>query len=120
MLDPTIPLTTAEWEEWGDPREKEFYRYMMSYSPVDNIGPQKYPHILVTAGLNDTRVLYSEPAKYVAKLRATKTDDNLLLFKCELTAGHTSKSGRFEKLQEDALIYTFILKTLNLIPSGQS
>ncbi|CAM8932749.1 unnamed protein product [Rhodiola kirilowii] len=118
MLDPTIPLTTSEWEEWGDPRKEEFYKYMKSYSPVDNIGAQNYPHILVTAGLNDTRVLYSEPAKYVAKLRATKTVDNLLLFKCELTAGHSSKSGRFEKLQEDALIYTFILKTLNLIPDG--
>lgn len=120
MLDPTIPLTTSEWEEWGDPRKEEFYRYMRSYSPVDNIIAANYPHILITAGLNDTRVLYSEPAKYVAKLRDTKTDDNLLLFKCELTAGHSSKSGRFEKLQEDAMIYTFILKTLNLISDDAS
>lgn len=114
MLDPTIPLTTSEWEEWGDPRKEEFYFYMKSYSPVDNVKAQNYPHILVTAGLNDPRVLYSEPAKFVAKLRDMKTDDNILLFKCELGAGHFSKSGRFEKLQEDAFTYTFFLKTLNM------
>ncbi|KAI8527496.1 hypothetical protein RHMOL_Rhmol12G0080000 [Rhododendron molle] len=94
MLDPTIPLTTSEWEEWGDPRKEELYFYMKSYSPVDNVKPQKYPAILVTAGLHDPRVMYSEPAKFVAKLRAMKTDDNLLLFKCEQGAGHFSKSGR--------------------------
>ncbi|KAJ0963954.1 hypothetical protein J5N97_029076 [Dioscorea zingiberensis] len=120
MLDPTIPLTTAEWEEWGDPRKEEFYYYMKSYSPVDNIKPQNYPNILVTAGLNDSRVLYSEPAKYVAKLRELKTGDNLLLFRCELTAGHSSKSGRFEKLQEVAFITAFILKALEMIPQGSS
>ncbi|KAI3474336.1 hypothetical protein Pfo_029159 [Paulownia fortunei] len=108
MLDPTIPLTTSEWE---------FYFYMKSYSPVDNITAQKYPAILVTAGLNDTRVMYSEPAKFVAKLREMKTDDNVLLFKCELGAGHFSKSGRFEKLQEDAFTYTFIMKALNMVPA---
>ncbi|KAL0420451.1 UNVERIFIED_CONTAM: Protease 2 [Sesamum latifolium] len=117
MLDPTIPLTTSEWEEWGDPRKEEFYFYMKSYSPVDNITAQNYPAILVTAGLNDTRVMYSEPAKFVAKLRDMKTDDNILLFKCELGAGHFSKSGRFEKLQEDAFIYTFIIKALNMAPA---
>lgn len=116
MLDPSIPLTTGEYEEWGDPRKEEYYFYMKSYSPVDNIIPQNYPNILVTAGLNDPRVLYSEPAKYVAKLRELKTDNNLLLFKCELSAGHSSKSGRFEKLQEDAFTYAFILKALDLIP----
>lgn len=94
MLDPTIPLTTSDWEEWGDPRKEEFYFYMKSYSPVDNVKAQNYPHILVTAGLNDPRVLYSEPAKFVAKLRDMKTDDNILLFKCELGAGLFSKSGR--------------------------
>ncbi|OIW06833.1 hypothetical protein TanjilG_03728 [Lupinus angustifolius] len=114
MLDPTIPLTTSEWEEWGDPRKEEFYFYMKSYSPVDNVKAQSYPHILVTAGLNDPRVLYSEPAKFVAKLRDMKTDDNILLFKCELGAGHFSKSGRFEKLQEDAFTYIFIFKALNM------
>ncbi|PON68146.1 Peptidase S9A, prolyl oligopeptidase [Parasponia andersonii] len=115
MLDPTIPLTTAEWEEWGDPRKEEFYFYMKSYSPVDNVEAQNYPHILVTAGLNDPRVMYSEPAKFVAKLRELKTDDNILLFKCELGAGHFSKSGRFEKLQEDAFTFAFLLKALNMI-----
>ncbi|PWZ16067.1 Protease 2 [Zea mays] len=114
MLDPTIPLTTAEWEEWGDPRKEEFYYYMKSYSPVDNVMAQEYPNILVTAGLNDPRVMYSEPAKYVAKLRELKRDDNLVLFKCELGAGHFSKSGRFEKLQEDAFTYAFILKALGM------
>ncbi|KAL6873522.1 hypothetical protein ACP4OV_013604 [Aristida adscensionis] len=120
MLDPTIPLTTAEWEEWGDPRKEEYYYYMKSYSPVDNVAAQEYPNILVTAGLNDPRVMYSEPAKYVAKLRELKTDDNLLLFKCELGAGHFSKSGRFEKLQEDAFTYAFILKALGLTPKVSS
>ncbi|KAM3693629.1 hypothetical protein ACJW31_08G182200 [Castanea mollissima] len=120
MLDPTIPLTTSEWEEWGDPRKEEFYFYMKSYSPVDNVKAQNYPDILVTAGLNDPRVMYSEPAKFVAKLRDLKTDDNLLLFKCELGAGHFSKSGRFEKLQEDAFTYAFIMKSLNMIPGHGS
>ncbi|KAL3344025.1 hypothetical protein AABB24_023452 [Solanum stoloniferum] len=119
MLDPTIPLTTSEWEEWGDPRQEEFYSYMKSYSPVDNVKAQNYPDILVTAGLNDPRVMYSEPAKFVAKLRDMKTNDNLLLFKCEMGAGHFSKSGRFEKLQEDAFTYTFILKALNMLGSDQ-
>lgn len=96
MLDPTIPLTTSEWEEWGDPRQEEFYSYMKSYSPVDNVKAQNYPDILVTAGLNDPRVMYSEPAKFVAKLREMKTNDNLLLFKCEMGAGHFSKSGRYD------------------------
>ncbi|KAI7993659.1 Protease 2 [Camellia lanceoleosa] len=116
MLDPTIPLTTSEWEEWGDPRKEEFYFYMKSYSPVDNIKAQNYPAILVTAGLHDTRVMYSEPAKFVAKLRDMKTDDNMLLFKCEFGAGHSSKSGRFEKLQEDAFSFAFIMKALNMVP----
>ncbi|KAJ4785263.1 Prolyl oligopeptidase family protein [Rhynchospora pubera] len=118
MLDPTIPLTTSEWEEWGDPRKEEFYYYMKSYSPVDNVEAKDYPHMLVTAGLNDPRVMYSEPAKYVAKLREMKTNNNLLLFKCELGAGHFSKSGRFERLQEDAFIYAFVLKALDLIPKA--
>ncbi|XP_075522323.1 uncharacterized protein LOC142555371 [Primulina tabacum] len=117
MLDPTIPLTTSEWEEWGDPRKEEFYFYMKSYSPVDNVKAQNYPAILVTAGLNDPRVMYSEPAKFVAKLREMKTDDNVLLFKCELGAGHFSKSGRFERLQEEAFTHAFILKALNMVPA---
>ncbi|KAL6192299.1 hypothetical protein ACLB2K_033390 [Fragaria x ananassa] len=119
MLDPTIPLTTSEWEEWGDPRREEFYYYMKSYSPVDNVKAQNYPNILVTAGLNDPRVMYSEPAKFVAKLRDLKTDKNILLFKCELGAGHFSKSGRFEKLEEDAFTYSFIMKALDMIPDHE-
>uniref|UniRef100_A0A6N2LAV2 Prolyl endopeptidase n=1 Tax=Salix viminalis TaxID=40686 RepID=A0A6N2LAV2_SALVM len=106
--------------EWGDPRKEEFYHYMKAYSPVDNIKAQNYPHILVTAGLHDPRVMYSEPAKFVAKLRENKTDNNMLLLKCEFGAGHSSKSGRFEKLQEQAFIYTFILKALDMIPELSS
>ncbi|XVF67059.1 hypothetical protein PTKIN_Ptkin10aG0090500 [Pterospermum kingtungense] len=113
MLDPTILLTTSEWEE-------EFYFYMKSYSPVDNVKAQDYPNILVTAGLHDPRVMYSEPAKFVAKLRDMKTDDNMLLLKCELGAGHFSKPGRFERLEEDALTYTFMLKAVNMIPTSGS
>ncbi|XP_019166680.1 PREDICTED: uncharacterized protein LOC109162430 [Ipomoea nil] len=120
MLDPTIPLTTSEWEEWGDPRKEEYYFYMKSYSPVDNVKPQCYPDILLITGLNDPRVLYSEPAKFVAKLRDMKTDDNMLLFKCECSAGHFSKSGRFEKLREVAFTYAFMMKALNMIPSPDS
>ncbi|XP_027155752.1 uncharacterized protein LOC113756182, partial [Coffea eugenioides] len=105
-------------QEWGDPRKEEFYFYMKSYSPVDNVKAQNYPAILVTAGLNDPRVMYSEAAKYVAKLRDTKTDNNLLLFKCELGAGHFSKSGRFEKLQEDALTYAFFMKALDMVSAA--
>ncbi|GAB2275323.1 hypothetical protein Dimus_010088 [Dionaea muscipula] len=116
MLDPTIPLTTSEYEEWGDPRQEEFYYYMKSYSPVDNVKEQNYPHLLVQAGLNDPRVGYFEPAKFVAKLRELKRDDNLLLLKCDLGAGHFSKSGRFEKLQEEAFTYAFILKALDIVP----
>ncbi|XP_047330026.1 protease 2 [Impatiens glandulifera] len=116
MLDPSIPLTTSEWEEWGDPRKEEFYHYMKSYSPVDNVAARSYPAILVTAGLHDPRVMYSEPAKFVAKLREMKTDDNMLLFKCETGAGHFSKSGRFEKLEEESFILSFILKALGMVP----
>ncbi|KAI8471644.1 MAG: prolyl oligopeptidase [Monoraphidium minutum] len=111
MLDETIPLTTIEWEEWGNPREPEYYDYMKSYSPVDNVKPQRYPNILVTAGLHDPRVGYWEPAKWVARLRAAKTDANLLLLKTELGAGHFSVTGRFERLKEVALEYAFLLKT---------
>jgi oligopeptidase B len=105
-------------QEWGDPRKEEFYFYMKSYSPVDNVTAQNYPNMLVTAGLNDPRVMYSEPGKWVAKLREMKTDNNVLLFKCELGAGHFSKSGRFEKLQEDAFTFAFMMKVLDMIPAS--
>ena len=109
MLDPTIPLTTNEWTQWGDPREKTFYDYMLSYSPYDNIAPRDYPPMLVTTGLWDSQVQYYEPAKYVARLRAKKTDSNPLIFHINMEAGHSGKSGRFERLEETAREYSFIL-----------
>lgn len=109
MLDPSIPLTVLEYEEWGNPEEKEYYDYIKSYSPYDNIERKDYPHLLITAGLNDPRVQYWEPAKWTAKLRAMKTDNNLLLLKTEMGSGHAGKSGRFDYLKELALHYAFIL-----------
>ena len=115
MLDASIPLTVIEWEEWGNPAESEYYRYMKSYSPYENVEAKDYPAILATAGLNDPRVQYWEPAKWVAKLRACKTDDNPLLLKTEMGAGHFSKSGRYDYLEEVALEYAFILDTTDSI-----
>jgi len=109
MLDATIPLTTNEWTQWGDPREKTFYDYMLSYSPYDNIAARVYPPMLVTAGLWDSQVQYFEPAKYVARLRARKTDSNPLIFHVNMAAGHSGKSGRFERLEETAREYGFFL-----------
>ncbi len=110
MLDETIPLTTAEYDEWGNPNEKKYYDYMLSYSPYDNVEAKAYPNLLVMAGLHDSQVQYWEPAKWVAKLRAMKTDDNLLLLKTNMEAGHSGASGRFRKLRETALQYTFLLR----------
>jgi len=109
MLDETIPLTTFEFDEWGNPKNKEYYDYMKSYSPYDNIENKNYPNILVTSGYWDSQVQYWEPAKYVAKLRDYKTDNNLLLFWCNMDAGHGGKSGRFEALKEVALEYAFMM-----------
>jgi oligopeptidase B len=109
MLDASIPLTTGEWNEWGNPADKEFYDYMKSYSPYDNVTAQDYPHTLVTTGLHDPQVQYWEPAKWVAKLRELKTDDNLLLLKTDMQAGHSGKTGRFQSLEDTALYYTFFL-----------
>jgi oligopeptidase B len=109
MLDETIPLTTFEFDEWGNPKNKEYYDYMKSYSPYDNIEAKAYPNILVTTGYWDSQVQYWEPAKYVAKLREMKTDNNLLLFLCNMEAGHGGKSGRFEALKEVALEYAFMM-----------
>ena len=121
MLDASIPLTVIEWEEWGNPDDPAYYRYMMSYSPYDNVEAKDYPAILATAGLNDPRVQYWEPAKWVAKLRACKTDDNPLLLKTEMGAGHFSKSGRYDYLEEVALEYAFILDTTgSVLPSDGS
>ncbi|MES2136571.1 MAG: S9 family peptidase [Pseudomonadota bacterium] len=110
MLDDTLPLTPGEWPEWGNPiTDKTVFDYIRSYSPYDNVKPQDYPPMLITGGLTDPRVTYWEPAKWAAKLRATKTDSNLLLLKINMGAGHGGKSGRWEKLHEVAETYAFML-----------
>ena len=109
MLDPSIPLTTSEYDEWGDPNVKEYYDYILAYSPYDNVEPKAYPHLLVTTGLHDSQVQYWEPAKWVARLRATKTDDNLVLLKTNMEAGHGGTSGRLKGYKDTALEYAFIL-----------
>jgi len=114
MLDASIPLTVIEYEEWGNPNVEEFYHYMKSYSPYDNVQSKNYPHILITAGLNDPRVQYWEPAKWTAKLRALKTDDNLLLLKTNMGAGHGGASGRYDYLKEVAFDYAFVLDRLGV------
>ncbi len=114
MMDESIPLTVIEYDEWGNPNEKLYFNYMKSYSPYDNVQQKEYPHLLVTAGLNDPRVQYWEPAKWVAKLRDFKTDDHLLLLKTNMDAGHAGKSGRFERIKETAFEFAFLLKVLGL------
>ncbi|HSI69623.1 MAG TPA: S9 family peptidase [Gillisia sp.] len=109
MLDDSIPLTTGEYDEWGNPNEKEYFEYMLSYSPYDNVKAQDYPNMLVTTGLHDSQVQYWEPAKWVAKLRDMKTDSNILLFHTNMDAGHGGASGRFEALKEVAEEYAFLL-----------
>jgi len=109
MLDASIPLTTFEWDEWGDPRKQEYYDYMLSYSPYDQVKAQAYPNMLVTTGYWDSQVQYWEPAKWVAKLRDMKTDDNILIMDVNMSAGHGGASGRFERLKTTALEYAFIL-----------
>ena len=112
MSDPTIPLTTHEYDEWGNPAIKEHYDYMMSYSPYDNLKAVSYPNLLLTAGYHDPRVMYWEPAKFAAKLRELKTDDNLLLLKTNFHAGHAGSSGRYDYMKEVAFEYVFLIKTL--------
>ena len=112
MLDASIPLTAQEWKQWGNPHDSTYYRYMRSYSPYDNIRPQVYPPVLVTAGLNDPRVGYWEPAKWTAKLRATRTDSGPLLLRTNMGAGHGGASGRYDALHEEALIFAFIASTV--------
>jgi oligopeptidase B len=109
MLDETIPLTTSEYDEWGNPNEKEYYDYMLSYSPYDNVQKKEYTNMLVTTGLHDSQVQYYEPAKWVAKLRDYKTDNNVLLLHTNMEAGHGGASGRFEALKETAIDYAFLL-----------
>jgi oligopeptidase B len=114
MLDSSIPLTTSEFDEWGNPDVKEYYDYMLSYSPYDNVEAKDYPPMLVTTGLHDSQVQYWEPAKWVAKLRELKTDKNILLLHTELEAGHGGVSGRFRRFRETALEYAFILDRLGI------
>jgi len=109
MLDDSIPLTTGEYDEWGNPNEKIYYDYMKSYSPYDNVEAKAYPNMLVTTGLHDSQVQYWEPAKWVAKLREMKTDDTILLLQTNMDAGHGGASGRFESLKEVAMDYAFLL-----------
>jgi oligopeptidase B len=109
MLDDSIPLTTSEYDEWGNPNEKEYYDYILSYSPYDNVEAKDYPNMLVTTGLHDSQVQYWEPAKWVAKLRTMKTDGNLLLLHTNMEAGHSGTTGRFKRYKETALNYAFIL-----------
>ena len=109
MLDESIPLTTGEFDEWGNPKDEKFYHYIKSYSPYDNIEAKAYPNMLVTTGLHDSQVQYWEPAKWVARLRDTKTDNNLLLLKTDMEAGHGGKSGRFKVHEETAMEYAFLL-----------
>jgi len=114
MTDDTLPLTTMEYNEWGNPQDEQFYDYIKSYSPYDNVKRQAYPHMLITGGISDPRVTYWEPAKWTARLRDLKTDDNLLLLKIHMDSGHGGASGRFSHLKEVALEYAFVLKTFGL------
>ncbi len=114
MLDETLPLTVGEFVEWGNPKVKSQYDWMIKYSPYDNIVPKVYPDILVNTSINDSQVMYWEPAKYVAKMRANKTDSNALLLRCNMDAGHGGASGRYERYKEVAEMYTFVLSSLNL------
>jgi oligopeptidase B len=111
MLDDTLPLTPPEWVEWGNPiTDKAAYETIASYSPYDNVAAASYPHILAVGGLTDPRVTYWEPAKWVARLRELKTDDNFLLLKTNMGAGHAGAPGRFDRLKEVALVYAFGIK----------
>lgn len=114
MLDETLPLTTQEYEQWGNPHEEEAYRYILGYSPYDNIKAAEYPNILATAGLNDSQVSYHEPAKWVAKLRAMKTGSNIILLKTNLESGHGGATGRYDRLKETAFQYAFLIDRMGI------
>ena len=114
MLDDSLPLTTGEYEEWGNPNEEEYYNYMLSYSPYDNIEAKNYPHIFVTGGLNDSQVLFHEPAKYTAKLRAKKTGDNILILRMNMDSGHGGATGRYDKIKDIAFEQAFILNMVGI------
>jgi oligopeptidase B len=113
MLDDSIPLTTNEYDEWGNPNEEASYRYMLSYSPYDQVKSQDYPHMIIVTGLHDSQVQYWEPAKWVAKLRAMKTDENQVIFDIDLEAGHGGASGRFKRYDKTALVYAFMMQMID-------
>ncbi|MEM9850025.1 MAG: prolyl oligopeptidase family serine peptidase, partial [Bacteroidota bacterium] len=119
MLDESIPLTTFEYDEWGNPNHKEYYDYMLSYSPYDNVSPQAYPTTLVTTGLHDSQVQYWEPAKWVAKLREHKTNDHPILFHINMDAGHGGQSGRYRRYKETALQYAFFLALADRVAADE-
>jgi oligopeptidase B len=114
MLDESLPLTVTEYEEWGNPHQKPEYQYMRRYSPYDNLAHKAYPTMLVKTSLNDSQVMYWEPAKYVARLRAVKTDSNPLIFKINMGAGHGGSSGRYDALRDLAFDYAFILSQFHI------
>ena len=109
MLDETIPLTTGEFNEWGNPKDKEAYEYMLSYSPYDQVKAQDYPNLLVTTGLHDSQVQYFEPAKWVARLRDRRTNQNRLIMHTNMDAGHGGASGRYRRYEETAQEYAFMV-----------
>jgi oligopeptidase B len=119
MQDASIPLTAQEWEQWGNPNKKAEYEYMKQYSPYDNVAAKNYPWVLVMSGINDSRVAYWEPTKWVARLRATKTDSNPLLLHMLLGAGHGGSSGRYDRLRETAFRYAFMLDAVGLAGAVQ-
>jgi oligopeptidase B len=114
MLDASIPLTTNEYDEWGNPSDRKYYDYMLSYSPYDNVARRAYPATFVGTGLWDSQVQYYEPTKWVAKLRALRTDRNPLVFRVNMEAGHGGKSGRFRRYRDVAEYYSFMLSQLGV------
>ncbi len=119
MLDESIPLTTGEYDEWGNPNEEEYYWYIKSYSPYDNVEAKNYPNLLITTGLHDSQVQYWEPAKWTAKLRDLKTGDNILLLHTDMTTGHSGASGRFQSLKDTARDFAFLLDLAGKTPNSQ-
>ena len=110
MLDESIPLTTGEFDEWGNPKDKVYYDYIKTYSPYDNIEEKDYPNLLITTGYWDSQVQYWEPAKWIAKLREYKTDENQLIMHCNMEVGHGGASGRFKRYKEVAMVYAFMFQ----------
>lgn len=115
MFDETLPLTTGEYEEWGNPNEEEYYNYIMSYSPYDNVKEQNYPNFLITGGINDSQVLFHEPTKWAAKLRSLKTDDNIVLLHMNMDSGHGGATGRYSRIKDVAFEYAFILDRVGMV-----